>query len=788
MDANVMRAERTLTLLTSTYLANTEAAKTNLAIVVDTVLSQNLFSYIGQSGIRVENAKKYETAVQKWLARINSLSTGKTSEARAAGVMLMKQTALQSPPLLIENAAKWTATLLAILGKSEVTPIYQAVLQTLTAFLDIVREVPSLRREIASAQVPRINQGILALAEKDTELTDTVLDLLMCSASWYPSLFRPSIDKTEALCLRILDGTMARSGAKTCVHAAQCLASLASVGGKMTVDERWFYYAQLAMGTIDLCIDHVMCKDVTQTDDSLGRPHFELSQFSDSFTASIPQAIDRITSMTDILIALLARPVAVDIPIPVDALVSIASRLALIPVRIANSKSTRAEFDLIPMLTPEIQRSSVRILATLAISLGNSMTPYLSAVARIVAVINTRYLSSATAQVALYALVRLYIERYDYGFAVLLSKEVIESAIDHVNVQSKRQSAAVTATAQASALRASGSKKRGGNGKSRAAEEVLIDENVQESQIHWSDVVCAALGTVTAILSCAPTIITASMRTALDSQVLTLLMLDMIGGVEASFASRHTDKPYKAALYKCLEASVLAPDFWNKAILPHALTVFSAGLSDMSPTLRAICNQALASIEPMVHARLPAQLRAPDSEKGYEEAIHAADAMFDNKHSIDAALTEMAISDNAESEASKFKRYKQDTGSVGVPVADATVTGATGPANSKPFAPATSLHDASTVEASVPDILPLPKSSPTYDVSAAANSEPLAASGYEMDASVSTSVTSTVGTAPSFNNESVHSTADANISDNDDAIPDIVMEDSSDSDEEDEDL
>ncbi|KAJ1839942.1 hypothetical protein LPJ73_006588, partial [Coemansia sp. RSA 2703] len=439
----------------------------------------------------------------------------------------MKQTALQSPPLFLENAAKWTTSLLAILGKPEITPIYQAVLQTLAAFLDIVREVPSLRREIASAQVPRINQGILALAEKNTELTDTVLELLMCSASWYPSLFRPSIDKTEALCLRVLDGTMARSSAKTCAHAAQCLASLGGVGGKMTVEERWFHYAQLALGTIDLCIEHVMCKDVGQIDDTSSKPHFELPPFSDSFVVSIPQAVDRIASMTDLLVALLSRPVAVDIPIPVDVLVSIASKLALIPVRIASSKSTRAEFDMIPMLTPEIQRSSVRILATLAISLGNYMIPYLSAVARTVTVINTRYVASPTAQVALYALVKLYIERYDYGFAVLLSKEVVESAIDDVSVQNKRQSAAVTATAQASALRASGSKKRGGNGKSRAAEGVLIDEDVQASQIHWTDVVHAALGTVTAILVCAPTVISASMRTRLDSQILTLLMLEM---------------------------------------------------------------------------------------------------------------------------------------------------------------------------------------------------------------------------------------------------------------------
>ncbi|KAJ1721385.1 hypothetical protein LPJ53_004077 [Coemansia erecta] len=787
MDANVVRAERTLSLLTSTLLANTEAVKTNLAIVVDTVLSQNLFGYIGQSGIRVENAKKYETAVQKWLARINSLSAGKTSEARAAGVVLMKQTALQSPPLLLENAAKWTANLLAILGKPEVTPIYQAVLQTLTAFLDIVREVPSLRREIASAQVPRINQGILALADKNAELNDTVLDLLMCSASWYPSLFRPSIDKTEALCLRILDGSMARSGAKTCAHAAQCLASLGSVGGKMTVEERWFHYAQLAMGTIDLCIDHVMCKDVTQIDNSSSGPHFELPPFSDSFIASIPQAIDRITSMTDLLVALLSRPVAVDIPIPADVLVSTASKLALIPVRIANSKSTRAEFDMVPMLTPEIQRSSVRILATLAISLGNYMTPYLSAVARVVAVINTRYLASPTAQVALYALVKLYIERYDYGFAVLLSKEVIESVIDDVNVQSKRQSAAVTATAQASALRASGSKKRGGNGKSRAVEGVLIDEDAQASQIHWSDVVYAALGTVTAILSCAPTVIAASMRTGLDSQVLTLLMLEMVGGVETSFASRHTDAPYKAALYRCLQASVLAPDVWNKAILPHALTVFNAGLSDISPAVRTICNQALASVEPMVHARLPAQLRAPDSEKEYEEAVNAVDAIFDNKNSIDAALTGMVISDSVETDTLRSKRYKQDTGSVGVPAADANVTGAAGSANSEPFAPASSLHDDSAIVVPVPDVLPQPTPSPAHDVLAVVNPGPPAASDYEMDASVSTSITSAAGATPAFNNGAFHSSVDANISENDDAIPDIVMEDS-DSEEEDEDL
>ncbi|KAJ2864241.1 hypothetical protein FB639_005222, partial [Coemansia asiatica] len=240
MDASVSRAERTLSLLTTTYLANTDAVKTNVAVVVDTVLSQNLFVHIGQPGISVETAKKYDNAVNKWLARINSLTIGKTSESRVAGVILMKHTALQSSSLLLDNAAKWTTNVLNIIGKTEITPVYKAALQTLLVFMDIVREVPTLYREIASAQVPRMNQAILALADKNTDLVDTVLEILTFSASWFPTLFRPSIDKTEALCLRLLDGSMARTHVNTCSVAAQCLASLSVVGGKMTVEERWF--------------------------------------------------------------------------------------------------------------------------------------------------------------------------------------------------------------------------------------------------------------------------------------------------------------------------------------------------------------------------------------------------------------------------------------------------------------------------------------------------------------------------------------------------------------------
>ncbi|KAJ1814607.1 hypothetical protein LPJ75_002701, partial [Coemansia sp. RSA 2598] len=647
MDANVLRAERTLSLLTSTYLANTEAVKSNLAVVVDVVLSQNLFAYIGLSGISVETAKKYENAVNKWLARINSLTTGKTSESRLAGVILMKNTALQSSSLLLENAAKWTTNVLNVIGKTEITPVYKAALQTMLVFMDIVREVPALYREIASAQVPRMNQAILQLADKNTDLVDIVLEMLMFSASWFPTLFRPSIDKTEALCLRLLDGSMARSNADTCSLAAQCLASLSVVGGKMTVEERWFQYIQLALGAIDLCIDHLICKPSTESETEGSAHQFEFPAFADDFIISIPQAVDRITSMTDLLVALLSRPIDTDIPVPADVLVSVASKLALIPLRVASAKSGRAEFDLVPMLAPEIQRSSIRILAALAIALGSCMLPFLSAVARIVAIINTRHISSPATIVALHSLVQLYVQRYDYGFVVFLSRDFLETAIQDISVQSKRQANATTVTAQVSALSASGgSKKRGGNGKARVAESSAGAEDIQTATIHWTDVVNAGLKTVLAILRHAPTIFSTSMRTKLDSQILTLLMIDMIGGMETSFASRQTESPYKASLYECLEASVLSPDPWQKAIVPHSLTVFNAGLSDPSPDVRCICLRAIAAIEPLVHSRLPAQLRAPDTEENYENELSISKAMFSDESTINRALTGMVIAES----------------------------------------------------------------------------------------------------------------------------------------------
>ncbi|KAJ2758457.1 hypothetical protein IWQ57_006828, partial [Coemansia nantahalensis] len=57
------------------------------------------------------------------------------------------------------------------------------------------------------------------------------------------------------------------------------------------------------------------------------------------------------------------------------------------------------------------------------------------------------------------------------------------------------------------------------------------------------------------------------------------------------------------------------------AILPHAVAMFHAGLSDPSGAVQAACHSALVAIDPIVHARLPAQLREPDSEEGIEAEL-----------------------------------------------------------------------------------------------------------------------------------------------------------------------
>ncbi|KAJ2644012.1 hypothetical protein GGF44_000873 [Coemansia sp. RSA 1694] len=633
MESNVVRAERTLSLLTNTYLASTDSVKANVVLVVDTVLSQNLFGYIGVAGTTAETAKRYESAVHKWIARIGSLLVGKSSESRMAGILLVKHTTLQSPPIFVENASKWTTSLLNMLGKADVAAVHVATLQLLLVFMDIVREVPELYREIASAQVPRMNQAVLALGDKSSELVDSALELLMYSASWFPTLFRPSIDKTETLCLRLLNGSMARASGAKCKGAANCLASLPLVGGKVTVEERWFQYVQQTVGTIEACIDHVMCAETTAANAEARQAMPGMPAFADDFIVSIPQAVDRITSMTELLVALLARPVAADVPIPVDGLVGVASKLALVPVRVANSKSSRAEFGLVPLLAPQLQRAAIRIMAVLAIALGDHMQPFLSAVARAMTAVNARHLVSATTLVALYSLMQLYVERYGYGFVICLPKELIASAISDLNVQSKRQTSATAGSALSASV---SSKKRGG--RSRATEVADSEGASNMLQIQYTDVVYSALNTVQALLKHTPTVLSSSLRAQIDGQVLTLLMLDMVGGLSSPVVSRSSDARYKVALCQCLEASILSPDPWQKAIVPHAVSIFTAGLENPSVAVRNACSEALLAIEPIIHARLPAQLRAPDTEKDFELEYVVPKAILGSQASLASGL------------------------------------------------------------------------------------------------------------------------------------------------------
>ncbi|KAJ2247050.1 hypothetical protein GGI13_005202 [Coemansia sp. RSA 455] len=644
MELNVIRAERTLSLLTNTYLANTDTVKASMGLVLDIVLSQNLFSYMGAAGATAETAKRYESAVHKWIARISSLLVGKSSESRMAGILLVKHTTLQSPPIFVENASKWTTSLLNMFGKTDVAAVHVAALQLLLVFMDIVREVPELYREIASAQVPRMNQAVLALADKSSELVDTALELLMYSASWFPTLFRPSIDKTETLCLRMLNGSMARASGTTCKRAANCLASLPLVGGKVTVEERWFQYVLQTIGTIETCIDHVMCAETSVANAEARQIMPGMPALADDFIVSIPQAADRITSMAELLVALLSRPVNVDVPIPVDGLVAVASKLALVPVRVANSKSNRAEFALVPLLAPQLQRAAIRIMAVLAIALGDYMQPFLSAVARAMTAVNARHLVSATTQVALYSLMQLYVERYGYGFVICLPKELIASAISDLNVQSKRQVSATAGSALSASL---SSKKRGG--RSRATEVADSEGASNMLQIQYTDVVYSALKTVLALLKHTPTVLNSSLRAQIDGQVLTLLMLEMVGGLSSPAASCSSDARYQVALCQCLEASIMSPDPWQKAVVPHAVSIFSAGLDSPSVAVRNACSEALAAIEPIIHARLPAQLRAPETEKDVEQEYVVPKAIFGSQASLSAGLDGSAFTEQSES-------------------------------------------------------------------------------------------------------------------------------------------
>ncbi|KAJ2798898.1 hypothetical protein H4R21_003746, partial [Coemansia helicoidea] len=622
MEASVARAERTLTLLTGTYLATADAAAANIAVVLDVVLSQNLFVYGDGAGATEATAKRYATAVHKWLARINSLAAGKTGDARLAGVLLMRQTALQSPALFAEHAAKWTAALVGLLAKAEIAPLLAAVLHTLVAFIDAARDVAVLHREVASTQIPRINQALLAIAEKSPDLADAVLDALVHSATWYPTLFRPSVDKAEALCLRLLDGSSSRLKPATCQAAAQCLAALSLVGGKLSVEERWFQLAQQAVGTLAQCVDHIMCVDLA-AGGAETHQHFALPALPDDYTASIPRAADRVSAMCDVLVALLTVPATADIPIPVANIAAAASKLAMVPVRVASSKSARAEFALVSPLAPQLQRAAIRIMAALALSLGEHMQPFLSTVARAATAINTQHVASPATRVALHSLVRLYIERYGFGFAVHLPYELVASLVDDISPahepSSTEEAAAAPAESTPQQQQQQQKKKRGSNGVSRAL--AGLGETAAVAPIHWNDVVVASLQTVVAILQHTPMALCSALRTRVDRSVLTLLMLAATGGIELPYAARQSGAPVRVLLYECLEASVLSPDPWQKAILPHAVAMFHAGLSDPSGAVQAACQSALVAIDPIVHARLPAQLREPDSEEGIEAEL-----------------------------------------------------------------------------------------------------------------------------------------------------------------------
>ncbi|KAJ1677517.1 hypothetical protein EV182_006002, partial [Spiromyces aspiralis] len=156
----ILRSEKLLTLLLSTYLARDEQAHLGLPVVAGSIMANKLLSLERSPEESEPLFKKYEAAVHKWVSRVNSLVVSKVQTARMVGISLIKQTAEQSWHLLLVNGTKWCQHLVNILNKNEPARTHRLALATLMSILGRVADSAELQREIALTVVPKFNQSL----------------------------------------------------------------------------------------------------------------------------------------------------------------------------------------------------------------------------------------------------------------------------------------------------------------------------------------------------------------------------------------------------------------------------------------------------------------------------------------------------------------------------------------------------------------------------------------------------------------------------------------------------
>jgi len=384
------------------------------------------------SSTRGRESEDAVVLVNKFKTRVSTLLQSRVSQARWCGVVMVKCTVESSFEALAAWGGPWAKVLVGLVTvcsthsralmtnwtnqRPEPTTTTVMVVRTLTRiFTTLSADKPSLTREIVTPYLPAFFGGLLsALGSEDSRVITVVLEALRDVIGVHPVTFRPFSGKTKGAVLKrmsSLEGEQEKMAREVFVKLHLCASNSskrvsgqeAGKGNAVAGEWRELFGAVLeeVHGTLDMVFKPVV------EDYDYRHPSGK------STTLGIEPAEEDIASQVERLLLLLrlfgsffTTPTTVQPQISLAQLVDATSRIFAITVASVahNPAVEKGHRETLFSLLPSIHAATLNLLDTLAQRLQGLLFPFVPALLEQAAYVHTEESWSADIRVATYTL------------------------------------------------------------------------------------------------------------------------------------------------------------------------------------------------------------------------------------------------------------------------------------------------------------------------------------------------------------------------------------------------
>ncbi|KAK9767290.1 hypothetical protein K7432_003021 [Basidiobolus ranarum] len=592
-----------LTSLVNHYLSTETTVGTHVPYVLETIAYHGL--------LRNERNEDLDEAIHKWETRIKSLLQSKIASARWAAVSFIK-ISMENDEIYSQDVIHWVSTLLSSITKPEPTPVLENIVDTLWGLFQRTAHKPEFQREVTTAFLPRFNGCLIGLSE-NRELLPCIFRTLRTSVETFPSIFRPSIDKTQNLCLRYLDGSVDSQSAIV-KSAGACIASLHNASGKTNSVDAWRATNVRLIGSIhhalDMLFDSVE-EDYQKKDNMLS---FDLPEPPSDYIKRFPILFNRVKALLCSLGASLSCKAERPVSIPVSSLVDLLCRIYNVSdSSVISEDKERSEFLALMAGIPSLHVSANSTLEGLITAVGDHLLCYSGALSSIVLKSLNQHKGKEFARISAYGLATICIETFGFGFSSIIDSSILKIILQDIKaIELKAEDVLKNENNTSKKL----SKRRKTNVTNSDSLTTQYKRVIPSSALQH-----AALKTLKAVVLSSGSSISVQLRGTIESTLIShILTLTQ----QPSDTDNENIEKFKLSLYDCLLSVVISPAQQLPSILPYALQLFNHGLNDKSHMVRTFCSNAVLLCDLIIHPRLPPIQKIPAKDEKSNSSFQMA--------------------------------------------------------------------------------------------------------------------------------------------------------------------